>query len=65
MNSRLASTSSVPLPGCGVCADAVGGRKRPGELPRGLVPWWKTILRSSDEVIIEQNGLDAYFFLRL
>ncbi|KAI5449824.1 phosphate metabolism protein 7 [Naganishia albida] len=38
--------------------------KRPAALPRGIVPWWKTILTSPDKLIIEQNGLDAYFFLR-
>lgn len=38
--------------------------KKPPVLPTGIISWWKTVLSTPDELIIEMNGLDAYLFVR-
>lgn len=42
----------------------INEEKRPEPLPKGLWQWIMPLLRKSDNFIIQQAGLDGYFFLR-
>ncbi|KOG97594.1 Rsn1p [Saccharomyces eubayanus] len=42
----------------------INEEKKPEPLPKGLWQWIKPLLKKSDNFIIQQAGLDGYFFLR-
>ncbi|CCD27245.1 Rsn1p NDAI_0K00540 [Naumovozyma dairenensis CBS 421] len=42
----------------------INDEKRPDPLPKGLWQWFIPLLKKSDNFIIQQAGLDGYFFLR-
>ncbi|CAI4048850.1 hypothetical protein SKDZ_13G3910 [Saccharomyces kudriavzevii ZP591] len=44
--------------------DLINEEKKPEPLPRGIWQWLKPLLKKSDNFIIQQAGLDGYFFLR-
>lgn len=44
--------------------DLINEEKKPEPLPNGLWQWLFPLLKKSDNFIIQQAGLDGYFFLR-
>ena len=44
--------------------DLINDEKKPEPLPQGLWQWFIPLLKKSDNFIIQQAGLDGYFFLR-
>ncbi|SCU97342.1 LADA_0H05776g1_1 [Lachancea dasiensis] len=44
--------------------DLINDEKRPDPLPRGIWQWFMPLLKKSDNFIIQQAGLDGYFFIR-
>lgn len=44
--------------------DLINDEKKPEPLPRGLWQWFIPLLKKSDNFILQQAGLDGYFFLR-
>ncbi|SCV01820.1 LANO_0F13696g1_1 [Lachancea nothofagi CBS 11611] len=44
--------------------DLINDEKKPEPLPRGLWQWFVPLLKKSDNFIIQQAGLDGYFFIR-
>lgn len=44
--------------------DLISDEKKPEPLPRGLWQWLVPLLKKSDNFVIQQAGLDGYFFLR-
>ncbi|SCU83426.1 LAFA_0D03532g1_1 [Lachancea sp. 'fantastica'] len=42
----------------------INDEKKPEPLPRGLWQWFLPLLKKSDNFIIQQAGLDGYFFIR-
>lgn len=44
--------------------DLINDEKKPDPLPKGLWQWILPLLKKSDNFIIQQAGLDGYFFLR-
>lgn len=42
----------------------INEEKKPEPLPRGVWQWLKPLLKKSDNFVIQQAGLDGYFFLR-
>lgn len=44
--------------------DLINDEKKPERLPQGLWQWFIPLLKKSDNFILQQAGLDGYFFLR-
>ncbi|SCU89031.1 LAME_0E01992g1_1 [Lachancea meyersii CBS 8951] len=44
--------------------DLINDEKKPEPLPRGVWQWFLPLLKKSDNFIIQQAGLDGYFFIR-
>ncbi|QLG73538.1 hypothetical protein HG535_0F00480 [Zygotorulaspora mrakii] len=44
--------------------DLISDEKKPEPLPPGLWQWFLPLLKKSDNFLIQQAGLDGYFFLR-
>lgn len=44
--------------------DLINDEKKPEPLPKGLWQWFLPLLKKSDNFILQQAGLDGYFFLR-
>ncbi|SCW03317.1 LAFE_0G07756g1_1 [Lachancea fermentati] len=44
--------------------DLINDEKKPEPLPRGIWQWFMPLLKKSDNFIIQQAGLDGYFFIR-
>ncbi|CAI4700428.1 BFP_1a_G0042720.mRNA.1.CDS.1 [Saccharomyces cerevisiae] len=42
----------------------INEEKKPEPLPQGVWQWLKPLLKKSDNFVIQQAGLDGYFFLR-
>ncbi|AET38405.1 Rsn1p Ecym_2697 [Eremothecium cymbalariae DBVPG len=42
----------------------INDEKKPEQLPNGIFQWLPELLRKSDNFIIQQAGLDGYFFVR-
>lgn len=46
------------------CFDLINEEKKPERLPEGIFNWILPLLRKSDNFVLQQAGLDGYFFLR-
>lgn len=46
------------------CFDLINEEKKPERLPEGIFAWILPLLRKSDNFVLQQAGLDGYFFLR-
>ncbi|CDH08516.1 probable RSN1-Overexpression rescues sro7/sop1 in NaCl [Zygosaccharomyces bailii ISA1307] len=44
--------------------DLIDEEKKPEPLPRGLWQWFVPLLKKSDNFVIQEAGIDGYFFLR-
>lgn len=44
--------------------DLINDEKKPEPLPNGLWQWFMPLMKNSDNFVIQQAGLDGYFFLR-
>lgn len=44
--------------------DLINDEKKPEPLPSGIFSWILPLLKKSDNFVLQQAGLDGYFFLR-
>lgn len=44
--------------------DLINEEKKPEPLPRGIWQWFLPLVKKSDNFVIQQAGLDGYFFIR-